>query len=101
VHLLLFAATLLLDLTGTGHTDTVVLTQTQKQIEVTVRYGDRRRPTETFRFPVDTGLEDAVCAVPVYLKREKTHGFVIADNTCDSLHFSFNHKTNRMQYWRL
>jgi hypothetical protein len=93
--------TLVIDLDADHHPDTVVLTQTQKQIEVTVTYGNPQYPSEIFRFPVNPGLEDAVCAVPVYLRREKAHGFVVADNRCDSLHFFFNHKTNKMQYWRL
>jgi hypothetical protein len=93
--------TLVVDLDADHHLDTVVLTQTQKQIEVTVTYGDPQYPTETFRFPVNSGLQDAVCAVPVVLKREKAHGFIISDGKCDSLHFFFNHKTNKIQYWRL
>jgi len=39
--------------------------------------------------------------VPVYLKRESAHGFLVADNTCDSLHFSFSRKANKITYWRL
>jgi hypothetical protein len=106
LNLLLAAAlaqpqTLVVDLDADHHLDTVVLTQTQKQIEITVSYADPRFPREVFRFVVDPNREDAVCAVPVYLKRESAHGFVVKDNTCDSLHFSFNRKKNRLEYWRL
>jgi len=114
--------TLVVDLDADHHLDTVVLNQTRKQIEITVTYGNPKYPSEIFRFPVDPGLEDAVCAVPVTLKREPLdydltkavgyrvdgfvrsphlYGFAVLDGKCDSLHFFFNHKTNRMQYWRL
>lgn len=114
--------TLAVDLDADHHLDTVVLTQTQKQIEVSVTYGNPTYPSEIFRFPVNPGLEDAVCAVPVVLQREaldydltkavghkvdgfvrskNLYGFVVMDKKCDSLHFFFNHKTNKMQYWRL
>jgi len=92
---------LVLDLDADHHLDTVVLTQTRKEIEVTVTFGDPHYPSEIFRFPVDPNREDAVCAVPVYLKRESAHGFLVADNTCDSLHFSFSRKANKITYWRL
>lgn len=114
--------TLVLDLDADHRPDTVVLAQTPKQIEVTVTYGNPKFPSEVYRFPVDPHRQDAVCAVPVYLKREaldydlaKTvgykvegfvrsphlYGFVVMDEKCDSLHFFFNHETNKIQYWRL
>lgn len=114
--------TLVVDLDADHRLDTVVLTQTQKQIEVTVTYGNPMYAPEVFNFPVDSSLEDAVCAVPVILKREaldydltaavgykvdgfarskNLYGFVVMDKKCDSLHFFFNHKTNKIQYWRL
>jgi hypothetical protein len=93
--------TLVLDLDADHQLDRVVLTQTQKRVEVTVTYGNKSYPSETFHFPVNPDLEDAVCAVPVELKREGEHGFVVTDNTCDSLHFRFDRKMNKMRYWRL
>ncbi|HTV91521.1 MAG TPA: hypothetical protein VMG98_02265 [Verrucomicrobiae bacterium] len=93
--------TLAIDLDADHRLDTVALKQTPRQIEVTVRFGDPSRAPEIFRFAVDPNREDAVCAVPVYLKREAAHGFMVVDNTCDSLHFFWNHATHRIQYWRL
>lgn len=93
--------TLTVDLTGTGRADTVVMTQASKQITVTVRYADSARKPQTFQFGVDPDREDAVCGLPVELKRDGAHGFVVVDNRCDSLHFSWNHKTHQVEWWRL
>jgi len=114
--------TLRVDLDADHHLDTVLLTQTRKQIEVKVTYVNRSMPPADFHFAVDPHREDAVCAVPVHLKRETLdydlsqalgapvkgfvrsahlYGFAVVDETCDSLHFYWNHATHRVQYWRL
>jgi hypothetical protein len=101
VHLLLFAATLLVDLTGNGNRDKVVLTQAPEAITVTVTYAGAKRKAQTFQFGVDSGREDAVCGLPVELQREGAHGFMVVDHRCDSLHFAFDRKTQRVEWWRL
>ena len=112
---------LVVDLDADHRPDTVALTHTSKQIEVTVTYGDRQWKPQSFRFAVDPNRHDAVCTLPVYLKREALdydiaqavgspvegfvrsphlYGFVVMDNMCDSLHFYWNHATHRVEYWR-
>lgn len=113
VRLLVFAAvllgavpapqTLVVDLDADHHPDTVVLTQTQAppQIEITVTYGNPHWRPERFIFTVDPGREDAVCTLPVSLRREGAHDFIVVDNRCDSLHFRWNPKTRHLEWWRL
>ena len=95
------AQTLHVDITGGGRADTVALTQTSAKIVVTVTYADPSLKSQTFTFGVDPGREDAVCGLPVELLREGAHGFVVIDKLCDSLHFSWNRKTHRVEWWRL
>lgn len=94
------ASTLALDLDGDGKLDTVSLSQTKTFVTVRVRFGDSSKKPETFFFPVDAGNEDAVCRIPVVLRKTKA-GFDLVDEACDSIHFFYNRKTERMNYWRL
>ena len=116
------ATQLRIDLVGDGKLDTVLLSRGDATVTVLVRFADPARKPERFRFPVDPAREDAVCKRPVRVQaesldydlsaatgedvpgfaRSKTaKGFQIVDGTCDSIHFFWNHKTQRMEWWRL
>jgi len=115
-------ASISVDLDGDRKPDTVLLRQGANSVVVLVRFGDRSKKEEQFRFTVDPGREDAVCKLPVRLRiepldydltaalgeslpgfvRSKSHnGFAIVDEACDSIHFFWNHRTKRLEWWRL
>jgi hypothetical protein len=94
------ATRLSLDLDGDGRPDTVVLSQGNNAITVTIHFGDPRRKPEQFHFRVDSFREDAVCRLPVVLRVEP-HGFQVVDGACDSLHFYWDAKKQRVEWWRL
>lgn len=111
-----------IDLEGDGELDTVLLFQGHGGITVVVRFAVASRTPERFHFVVDPVREDAVCRLPAQLEvesldydlaaaigekvvgfvRSKTSkGFEIVDGACDSIHFFWNHKTKRLEWWRL
>ena len=99
--LLLTVTTMVLDLTGDGKRDMVRLEWDRTSVSVRIRFANPARPPQQFHFGVDSGREDAVCRVPVQLRREPPHGFQVVDGVCDSLHFVWNARTKRVEWWRL
>lgn len=103
-----------------GRPDMASLRQTYKGIVVRVSFAERWHRTQTFSFPIDPAQENALCRLPVHLQLESleynakaasgyapgfvrsTHckGFAVVDNACDSIHFYWNHKRNRLAWWR-
>jgi hypothetical protein len=93
-----------------GRPDTAFLTQGGGRATVRVVFADRSHPPQVFRFVADPAREDAVCRFPVYLKSESLNngsvrskrcpGFALVDNTCDSIHFYWDHSTKRLSWWR-
>lgn len=110
-----------LDVDGDGRPDSIRLVQQRAGVMVFVRYGDPRRAPQQFYFPADSSREDAVCSPAARLRvesqdydpaqalgapvrgfvRSKTaKGFQLVDGLCDSIHFFWNHKTQRLDWWR-
>ena len=91
----------------TKRPDAITLRQSAAHgVTVRIDYVDGQYPSQTFHFAVNGGSEDAVCAIPVQLRRERTigahcEGFAIVDERCDSIHFTWNPKTHRAEWWRL
>jgi hypothetical protein len=105
-----FAAQVLhLDLVADGRLDTVTLTQGGGAVTLRVDFANRVHRSQTFRFTVDSGREDAVCALPVHLEKERLSaapmrgelGFAIVDERCDSLHFYWDRNQDKLTWWRL
>jgi hypothetical protein len=118
-----FPAThLFADLDGDGKPDAIALDQTTASVTLRVQFADRAHRPQRFTFAVDAGREDAICRVPVRLQLESLNydlaaavgepvpgfvrsgratGFRLADGVCDAIHFFWNHRTNRLQWWRL
>ena len=94
------ATHLSIDLDGDGRPDAVVLSQGHDAITVSIRFADSRRKPQQFRFLVDPQREDAICRLPARLRIEP-HGFQVVDGACDSLHFFWNAKAQRVEWWRL
>jgi hypothetical protein len=115
------ATRLTLDLNGDGRPDTVLLTQSKSAVDIVIYFGNAAYKPEHFRFPVDSGREDAVCRVPVklyaesldydaasvaggpisgFVRSKASKGFAIVDEACDSIHFFWNHRTKHMDWWR-
>jgi hypothetical protein len=91
---------LVIDVDGDGRADTIELISGRNDVTVVVHFGDTRRMPERFHFPVDPGREDAVCKLPVHLRVEHS-GFAVVDGVCDSIHFVWNRKTQRLEWSRL
>jgi len=91
---------LVLDIDGDGRPDTVSLVPAQGAVTVMVRFGDPKRRAQRFRFVADPGREDAVCSTNARLRAEGK-GFALVDGLCDSIHFFWNKKTHRVDWWRL
>lgn len=79
----------------------VLLFQSPRRgVDVLVRFAGSSHSPERFHFPVDGGLQDAVCRLPVELHAESRESFTVADGACDSIHFSWNRLTRRIDWWR-
>jgi hypothetical protein len=95
---------LAVDVEGTGKPDTVVVYEGTVSVTVRVRFADPARAPQTFRFAVDPGREDAVCRLPVRLSAESTprsgRGFALVDGACDAIHFEWDRRTRRVEWWR-
>jgi hypothetical protein len=110
------------DLDCDGKPDRVRVYVHESRLEVLVDYANRNRQQARFSFSVSAGIQDAVCALPVYVEEEPLDydlaeivggpvpgfvrsetckGLVIADHRCDSLHFFWNRKNRRLEWWRL
>jgi hypothetical protein len=115
-------ARLLLDLEGDGKADTVLLYQNRTSATVVVRFADPSEKPQHFTFGVDPSRENALCRMPARLQAESLDydstgatgeqipgfvrskdgkGFALVDGACDSIHFFWNHRTKRLQWWRL
>lgn len=111
-----------LDLGADAGADTVLLYQGRASATVVVRFADTALKAERFHFTVDPSREGAICRLPVHLERESLdydiaaatseqirgfvrsksgNGFALVDGACDSIHFFWNHRTKRLQWWRL
>jgi hypothetical protein len=108
-----------LDLAGDGRLETVTLTEQKHAAVVSITYRDRHAP-QRFTFVTDSSREDAICALPAVLRVESqdwdptqavghvdgfvrsksAQGFALVDGTCDSIHFYWNHRTHRVDWWR-
>ena len=94
------AMNLTLDLDGDGRPDTVHLVREKNAVTVIAGFGDPRRKPQRFHFVADSGGEDAICSPNARLQIEGK-GFALVDGLCDSIHFFWNHKTRRLDWWRL
>jgi hypothetical protein len=115
-------AKLLLDLDGDGKADTVLLYQNRTTATVVVRFANPSEELQHLTFGVDPNRENALCRLPVHLRAESLDydiadatgeqipgfvrskngkGFALVDGACDSMHFFWNHRTKRLQWWRL
>jgi hypothetical protein len=104
-----------------GKPDRAVLTQDSRKVTVRVSFADRLHRPARHVFPVSAGLQGAVCAVPVriavesldydpkeavgeipgFVRSKSCKGFVLSDDRCDALHFYWNHRSKRLEWWRL
>lgn len=87
-----------------GRTDTVLLQQGAGKVIVDARFADPNHHPQRFVFAVDSAREDAVCRLPVHLVVEgsgKCKGFAVVDEACDSLHFYWDRRSKRLEWWRL
>lgn len=110
-----------LDLDGDGRPDSIRLLLHKTGVTVVVRYADRRRAAQRFDFVADSGREDAVCSpvarlqvesqnydpaaalgepLPGFVRSKTAKSFRLVDGLCDSIHFFWNHKTQRLDWWR-
>ena len=111
-----------LDVDGDGRPDSIRLEQQRAGVALAVRYGDPRRAPQRFYFPADSGREDAICSplarlqvesqdydpsialgepLPGFRRSKTRKAFRLVDGLCDSIHFFWNYKTQRLDWWRL
>jgi len=104
-----------------GKPDQVFLSQDDRAASVRVVFGEVKRRPAQFRFEASRSSQDAVCTMPVHVesesldydpskegvgelpgfRRSKTcSAFALVDGECDSIHFYWNHKARRLQWWR-
>jgi hypothetical protein len=91
---------LALDLAGDGRSDAVDLVERKHDVIVLIHFGNPRRKPERFLFAVDSWREDGICRLPARLRPERS-GFALIDGACDAIHFVWNRKTQRVEWWRL
>ena len=110
-----------LDVDGDGRPDSIRLVRQNAGVSVVVRYGDPRRTSQRWYFPADAQREDAVCSpaarlqvesqdydpsqalgepLPGFVRSKTRKAFRLVDRLCDSIHFFWNHKTKRLDWWR-
>lgn len=95
--------------------------QDDRAVSVRVVFGEVKRRPAQFRFEASRSSQEAVCTTPVHVepesldhdpskegvgelpgfRRSKTcSAFALVDGECDSIHFYWNHKARRLQWWR-
>ena len=113
-------APLIVDIDCDGKPDKVSLSQSTESAKVRVIFGNRLHKPATFSFNASRGRPDAFCTLPVRVQAESLDydpseavgkipgfqrsktclAFALADDQCDSLHFYWNHKTKKLEWWR-
>ncbi len=107
------------DVTCDGRPDIIMTGHAGKTLLVSVVPGGRKNRAFDFSFGIDSGRQDAVCALPVHIVTEKLtceddeYGhlegcrpmrrcmmFAVADGLCDSLWFYWNAKARRIDWYR-
>ncbi len=110
-----------IDIDGDGHPDSIVLTEgPHTGVLVVISFYDSRHAPERFHFPVDPSMQAAVCRLPVRLRAEsldydpapavgslpgfvrskRRTGFALVDEACDSIHFYWDARAQRLRWWR-
>ena len=108
------------DLDCDGRPDRALLGRHSGTIYVGVLLSSKREP-QLFGFAVDPGIQNAICAEPAVLtiesldydpkeegvgpiagfrRSKRCKGLRLEGGECDSIHFFWNHKTRRLEWWR-
>lgn len=112
-----------IDINCDGSKDYAMLGKSKQGVTVALIVGpfSEKSRMESFEFFVGKPRQNSLCVLPARLKIEsldydatemvgqlpgfrrskKCNGFCLADNTCDSFHFYWNHQTNTLAWWRL
>jgi hypothetical protein len=106
------------DLNGDGHPDTAAIGYENNGIVLAVSMGGKAQHIQYIKFPIDRGIQAAVCATPVRLAvvplscepdGAKLHGcaasshamgLTIDDSACDPINLYWDHDTGRLAWWR-
>ncbi len=109
------------DLDCDGRPDHALLGRHSGNVYVGVVLSSERKP-QVLGFAVDPGIQNAICAEPAVLSVEsldydppeemgsiavagfrrskRCKGLRLEGGECDSIHFFWNHKTRRLEWWR-
>lgn len=112
-----------IDINCDGSKDYAIFGKSKQGVTVALVVGPftEKSRMESFKFFVGESRQDSLCVLPARLEIEaldydptemvghlpgfhrskKCNGFCLADNTCDSFHFYWNHQTNTLAWWRL
>ncbi|OQZ01080.1 MAG: hypothetical protein B6D35_04135 [Candidatus Brocadia sp. UTAMX2] len=111
------------DINCDGNKDYALLGKSKQGVTVALIVGpfSEKSRIESFEFFVGKPWQDSLCKLPARLeirsldydpaemvgklpgfrRSKKCNAFCLADNTCDSFHFYWDHQTNTLAWWRL
>lgn len=108
------------DFNGDKITDSAVLGYKHDQVVIAISMGHMKNgKAQLLPFSIGAGIQAAICALPATLGTEPlactaddsplpgckefagAQGLFLSGGECDSVHLYWNHRSKRMEWWRL